>query len=171
MADRGKRDKGKREEQKKAKRTPAEKRKAKQDKKNIELEMARKLQVAQIDLDAAKKEAEGRLAKGKSEAEVIQRQNEAEIAALRVPFGRGDFGLAALPGEIFVELGCELEAASPFSSTRTLGLTNGSMGYIPTREAYEQGGYEAGHRSARYDPDTGHRWAEAAARLLRACGE
>jgi hypothetical protein len=100
-------------------------------------------------------------------AETRDREHRAEIAALRV----GDFGLAAMPGEIFVELGREVEAASPFSRTRTLGLTNGSMGYIPTRAAFAEGGYEAGYRSARYEPETGHRWAEVAARLLRECGE
>jgi hypothetical protein len=40
------------------------------------------------------------------------------------------------------------------------------MGYIPTRRGHAEGGYEAGYRSARYEPDTGHRWAAAAATLL-----
>jgi neutral ceramidase len=96
-------------------------------------------------------------------AETRDREHEAEIAALRL----GGFALAAMPGEVFVELAREVEAASPFRPTRTLGLTNGSMGYIPTRQGYTEGGYEAGYRSARYEPDTGHRWAATAARLLR----
>jgi hypothetical protein len=90
-------------------------------------------------------------------------EHRAEIAALRL----GTFGLAFLPGEIFVELGREVEAGSPWNPTRTIGLTNGAMGYIPTRRAYAEGGYEAGYRSARYEPDNGHHWAKAAAGLLK----
>ncbi len=89
--------------------------------------------------------------------------HRAEISTLRL----GDFGLAAVPGEYFVELAREIESGSPLRTTRTIGLTNGSMGYIPTRRGYEEGGYEAGYRSARYEPENGHRWAAAAIRLLQ----
>jgi hypothetical protein len=75
--------------------------------------------------------------------------------------------MAFLPGEIFVELGREVEEASPFKPTRTIGLTNGAMGYIPTRRGYAEGGYEAGYRSARYEPENGHNWARTAAGLLK----
>jgi neutral ceramidase len=92
------------------------------------------------------------------------RQHRAEIAALRL----GSFGLATMPGEIFVELGEEVEKASPFRPTRTIGLSNGAMGYVPTRRAYAEGGYEAGYRSARYEDDTGHRWARVAGEMLQA---
>jgi len=96
-------------------------------------------------------------------ARTKDREHVAEIAALRL----GSFGIAAVPGEYFVELGREIEAGSPFKPTRTLGLTNGSNGYIPTREAYDQGGYEAGYRSARYIPENGHNWATAATSMLK----
>lgn len=99
-------------------------------------------------------------------AKTKDREHTAEIAALRL----GSFGLATMPGEIFVELGREVEEASPFKPTRTIGLTNGAMGYIPTQRGYAEGGYEAGYRSARYEPDNGHNWAKAAAELLRAMG-
>ena len=97
-------------------------------------------------------------------ARTKDREHRAEIAALRV----GSFGLAWMPGEIFVELGREVEQGSGLRPTRTIGLTNGSMGYIPTRRGYAEGGYEAGYRSARYEPDTGHRWAAVAAEMLKA---
>ncbi|HEU4754193.1 MAG TPA: hypothetical protein VFU47_13870, partial [Armatimonadota bacterium] len=90
-------------------------------------------------------------------------EHRAEISALRL----GSFGLAAVPGEYFVELAREVEAGSPFKPTRTLGLTNGSMGYIPTRQGYVEGGYESGYRSARYEPENGHNWARAADGLLQ----
>jgi hypothetical protein len=41
------------------------------------------------------------------------------------------------------------------------------MGYIPTRRGYAEGGYEAGYRSARYEPENGHRWARTAIELLK----
>jgi neutral ceramidase len=91
------------------------------------------------------------------------REHPAEVNALRI----GSFGLAAMPGEIFVELAREVEVGSPFRPTRTIGLTNGAMGYFPHPKGYVEGGYEAGYRSAHYEPDTGQRWAETAARLMR----
>ncbi|HYT94792.1 MAG TPA: hypothetical protein VEL76_39110 [Gemmataceae bacterium] len=96
-------------------------------------------------------------------ARTKDREHRAEIAALRL----GSFGLAAMPGESFVELGREVEEASGLRPTRTIGLTNGALGYIPTRRGFVEGGYEAGYRSARYEPDTGHRWAAAAAEMLK----
>jgi hypothetical protein len=96
-------------------------------------------------------------------AKTRDREHMAEIGALRL----GSFGLAAGPGEYFVELAREIEAGSPLKPTRTIGLTNGSMGYIPHRQGYVEGGYEAGYRSARYEPGNGHRWAATAAALLR----
>ena len=41
------------------------------------------------------------------------------------------------------------------------------VGYIPTRRGYTEGGYEAGYRSARYEPENGHRWAQTAIELLK----
>jgi hypothetical protein len=99
-------------------------------------------------------------------ARTKDREHPAEIAAMRI----GSFGLAFIPGEIFVELGREVEAGSPFKPTRTIGLTNGAQGYIPTRRAFAEGGYEPGYRSARYEPDTGHNWAAKAVELLKRLG-
>ncbi len=98
------------------------------------------------------------------------KEHAAEIVALRLGRqGRGGgtgFGLAAMPGEVFVELAREVAEAVPFEPTRVIGLTNGAMGYIPTRRGFAEGGYEAGYRSARYQPETGHAWARVAAELL-----
>jgi hypothetical protein len=48
----------------------------------------------------------------------------------------------SLPGEIFVELGLAIKKASPYRYTFIAELANGSVGYIPNREAYAQGAYE-----------------------------
>ena len=45
----------------------------------------------------------------------------------------------SLPGEIFVELGLSIKAASPFAQTHIAELANGSIGYIPNRSAYARG--------------------------------
>jgi hypothetical protein len=91
------------------------------------------------------------------------REQLAEIAAMRL----GPVGLVGMPGEIFVELAREVQHGSPFEPTRVIGLTNGAFGYIPHAVAYDEGGYESGYRSARFEPRTGHRWAEAAIGLLK----
>ncbi len=90
------------------------------------------------------------------------REQPAEIAAMRL----GSMALVGMPGEIFVELARQVQHDSPFDPTRVIGLTNGSLGYIPTKLGYEQGGYESGYRSARFVPGTGERWAETAIGLL-----
>jgi hypothetical protein len=53
-----------------------------------------------------------------------------------------DVAWVSLPGEIFVELGLAIKKASPFQYTFIAELANGSVGYIPNREAYAQGAYE-----------------------------
>jgi hypothetical protein len=68
------------------------------------------------------------------------------IQALRV----GDLGIAAFPGEPFVELGLELRAKSPFKGNYLVGLANDHQGYVPTPEALEQGGYETWRAKTSY---------------------
>ena len=75
-----------------------------------------------------------------------------------------DVALVALPGEIFVELGLALKARSPFRYTLIAELANGSIGYVPNREAYPQGNYEV--VSARCAAGSGERLVDAAVRLL-----
>jgi hypothetical protein len=75
---------------------------------------------------------------------------EAEVQALRL----GPLSLATAPGEIFTENGEHVKAGSPFEHTFFLGYTNGSIGYVPTRSAYPEGGYEVTH-ACRVDPQAG----------------
>lgn len=100
-------------------------------------------------------------------AKTRDREHQAEVVSARI----GEFGLAAMPGEIFVELAREVEAGSPFQPTRVIGLTNGCLGYIPTYRGHHEGGYEAGWRSHRYVPETGHAWAARCAAQLRAMAD
>jgi neutral ceramidase len=58
---------------------------------------------------------------------------DAELTVLRI----NDIVLAANPGEPFSELGRRIGQGSPFENTFVLSLTNGSIAYIPVREAAE----------------------------------
>ncbi len=66
----------------------------------------------------------------------------AELAALRLGHA---VGLVTAPGEIFTEIGQSIVARSPFHHTIYAGYTDGTIGYVPTRAAYAEGGYEVTH--------------------------
>ena len=70
----------------------------------------------------------------------------------------------SLPGEIFVELGLSIKAASPFAQTHIAELANGSIGYIPNRSAYAEGNYEV--VSARCAEGSGEMLVQAAVKML-----
>jgi neutral/alkaline ceramidase-like enzyme len=56
-------------------------------------------------------------------------------------FRLGDAAFVAIPGEVFVEIGLTLKRQLPHM-TFVVGIANGYIGYLPTREAYATGGYE-----------------------------
>jgi hypothetical protein len=51
-----------------------------------------------------------------------------------------DAYLIGLPGEVFVEYALQLKRMRP--NVMVSGYTNGNVGYVPTREAFAEGGYE-----------------------------
>lgn len=61
-----------------------------------------------------------------------------ELQAIRI----GDCALLAFPGELFVEIGLEIKKKSPFRYTYIVGYANGDIGYVPTKQSFEEGGYE-----------------------------
>lgn len=76
----------------------------------------------------------------------------AEIQVFRI----GDVAVVGLPGEFFVEYGLELQRLSPARLTLVAGLANGSLGYVPTPAAFEEGGYEpTSWRYSRLAPEAG----------------
>lgn len=61
-----------------------------------------------------------------------------------------------LPGEVFLELGLEIVNNFQDRKIVLIGLANDYIGYIPTSEAFNQGGYEVKTaRSSRYDENAG----------------
>jgi neutral ceramidase len=54
----------------------------------------------------------------------------------------GDLVIAAIPFEVFTQIGLQIKEESPFASTFTIELANDSHGYLPTPEQHMLGGYE-----------------------------
>ena len=68
---------------------------------------------------------------------------EAQVIAI------GDCALVGLPGEVFVRIGLEIAARSPFPITLPISHANGAPGYIPTADQVHAGGYEVDQARAR----------------------
>ena len=88
-----------------------------------------------------------------------------EVEVQVIALGK-DAAFVSLPGEMFVELGLAIKAASPFPHTYLIELANGAIGYIPTRNAYAEGNYEP--VSARCAAGSGELLVESALRQLKA---
>lgn len=76
----------------------------------------------------------------------------------------GELAWVSMPGELFVEPGLNLKAASPFRQTHIVELANGAIGYIPKRSAYAEGNYEVA--AARCAIGCAEQLVAAALRLL-----
>jgi len=74
-----------------------------------------------------------------------------EIQVMRL----NDAVLVAIPGELFVEIGLDIKRKSEFENTFIVGLVNGEIGYIPTRQAFMEGGYES--ISTKFTEEAGER--------------
>jgi hypothetical protein len=96
--------------------------------------------------------------------ETVAKQHEPLLAEVQVMAFSEELAIVALPGEIFVELGLALKKASPFKHTLIAELANGSIGYVPNREAFPQGNYEI--VSARNEIGSGEKLIETALKLL-----
>ena len=87
---------------------------------------------------------------------------EAELQAWRI----GDLAFVTAPAEIFTENGTLVKNQSPFDHTFFVGYTNGSIGYVPTVDAYPEGGYEVTH-ACQVDPEAGGMVNDNCLALLR----
>ena len=65
-----------------------------------------------------------------------------ELATAMTVVTVGDLAIVGIPGELFVELGLAIKANPHFAQTFIAGYCNDLIGYIPTRAAYPEGGYE-----------------------------
>jgi hypothetical protein len=65
-------------------------------------------------------------------------QRELRVWGLRI----NEIGIVAVNGEPFAELALEVKGRSPLPKTVFLGYSNGCLGYLPTPEAFDEGGME-----------------------------
>jgi hypothetical protein len=69
-----------------------------------------------------------------------------KLQALRI----GELSVAAIPCEVFVEIGLGLKRQSPFAQHFTISLANGYNGYLPTAQQHAWGGYETWRARSSY---------------------
>lgn len=81
---------------------------------------------------------------------LLMKDYPAEVNILLQVFRIGDLAIAAIPAEVFVEIGLELKAKSPFKPTFTIELANGYNGYLPTPAQHKLGGYETWRARSSY---------------------
>lgn len=77
-------------------------------------------------------------------SKISEKNLSSEIQAISLR----DIALVSIPGELFVEYGLEIKKKSPFPHTFIIGYANDYVGYIPTLEAFQEGGYEVRTGSA-----------------------
>jgi neutral ceramidase len=86
-----------------------------------------------------------------SALEVLEEQNRRdrrvdiarrELATAMTVVSVGNLAFVGIPGELFVELGLAIKAIPNFAPIFVAGYCNDLIGYIPTRAAYPEGGYE-----------------------------
>jgi hypothetical protein len=85
------------------------------------------------------------------------------LQAIRV----GDLGIAAIPFEVFAEIGLEIKDKSPFGDTFTIELANDSRGYLPTPRQHKLGGYETWMGTSRVQLDASERITKAILELFQ----
>ncbi len=91
-----------------------------------------------------------------------------QVPAILQAFRLGDLAIAAAPCEIFVEIGLDIKAKSPFKPTFTTSLANGYNGYLPTPEHHKLGGYETWRaRSSYLEVDASTKVSSVIFELLR----
>lgn len=77
----------------------------------------------------------------------------------------GEGCIVTQPAELFSKLGNQIMEESPFAPTMIMGYTNGSIGYIPDKTSYVEGGYES--LSCRFEYGAGEELANIAIGLIK----
>ncbi|MGN1058952.1 MAG: hypothetical protein ACI4QW_00860 [Clostridia bacterium] len=76
----------------------------------------------------------------------------------------GNLAFITIPGEGFTYIGRELKKAEGWALVLPCILSNGSQGYFPTQEAYDEGGYEA--RSSNFKAGVAEIFVEEGIKIL-----
>jgi hypothetical protein len=101
---------------------------------------------------------------GKPEGQLRATNNwpatKVNLAVARV----GQVAFVGFGGEMFNEIGLAIKKASPFPVTIVITHCNGAAGYLPTKRAYLEGGYEV--QSSPFAPDAADIVTREAVRML-----
>ncbi|MEM2026675.1 MAG: neutral/alkaline non-lysosomal ceramidase N-terminal domain-containing protein [Candidatus Bathyarchaeia archaeon] len=87
---------------------------------------------------------------------------DVEVQGFRI----GNFAAVLLPGEVFVDLGLAIKSYSRADVMMVVGCSNEVLGYIPTEEAFDEGGYETNFPVCIVERDAGKKLVEAACRVI-----
>ena len=99
---------------------------------------------------------------------VLLSEYPSEIPLILQAVRIGDLAIAAIPCEVFVEIGLEIKRESSFTRTFTMELANGYNGYLPTAEQHGYGGYETWRaRSSYLEVSASDKITETILELLR----
>ena len=119
------------------------------------------------ELDARMQAEEWVAAAGVGDRIVLKRLgNDARLAPV-IGLAIGELAICALPGEVFVEFGLQIQDASPFGHTLVAAYCDNTLQYIPTREAFAGGEYEVDGGWRYTTPAGGEQLAAGAIDLLR----
>ncbi|HUU28373.1 MAG TPA: neutral/alkaline non-lysosomal ceramidase N-terminal domain-containing protein [archaeon] len=114
---------------------------------------------------------------GQVEIETVQKviniprkESEIEKHGPAVPFRvsllrLNDLVLAGASAEVFTQIGINIKHMSPYPKTLFVGYCNGSSGYLPTKTAFPEGGYEIDVTHA--TPDGEWLFTQSVVELLR----
>jgi hypothetical protein len=89
-----------------------------------------------------------------------------EVSVPIQAFRIGDLGVAAIPFEVFTDIGLEIKKRTPLPKTFTISLANGSFGYLPTPEHHALGGYETWLGTNRVEVEASRKITEKVLELL-----
>ena len=102
------------------------------------------LWTGETDIESPRKEGFGWV----EELDHYLRVTDTGVSLVRVPVRflkiNRDLVIWSAPVELFCEIAINVRNHSPFPYTFFAGYTNGFLGYLPTRKAFSEGGYEPG---------------------------
>ena len=89
--------------------------------------------------------------------------DQVEVMVLRI----GELAIVALPGEVFTEFGLQIKQQSPAAHTIVIELANDAVGYLPSAEAFKQGGYEVTPGGTAYEAGSAEKLVASAFQQLQ----
>ena len=114
------------------------------------LPSAEEITRAQAIVDAAESDVMQSLEEIYARETLLLREYPEEVSVPLQALRIGDVAIAAIPCEVFVEIGLHLKAESPFPQTFPVALANGYNGYLPTEAQHALGGYETWRARSSY---------------------